>query len=100
MCVVCDKIIVTHSTRMASLLSLITAATVVSAAAVVRRDYPTLDLDPLASCPGYTASNVVSTGSGLKADLKLAGEACNAYGTDLKELTLEVSYDTGMTALS
>ncbi|KAI1483008.1 glycoside hydrolase family 31 protein [Daldinia eschscholtzii] len=79
---------------MANLLSLITAATVVSAAAVVRRDYPTLDLDPLASCPGYTASNGVSTGSGLKADLKLAGEACNAYGTDLKELTLEVSYDT------
>ncbi|KAI8957210.1 glycoside hydrolase family 31 protein [Daldinia sp. FL1419] len=77
---------------MANLLSLITVATAVSAAAITRRDYTSND--PLASCPGYTASNVVSTGSGLTADLKLAGEACNIYGTDLKDLTLEVSYDT------
>ncbi|KAI1649132.1 glycoside hydrolase family 31 protein [Daldinia loculata] len=77
---------------MASLLSLITVVTAVSAAALARRDYPTDD--PLTSCPGYTASNVVSTASGLTADLKLAGEPCNVYGTDLKDLTLEVSYDT------
>ncbi|XDG04336.1 hypothetical protein ABKA04_003951 [Annulohypoxylon sp. FPYF3050] len=67
-------------------------ATAVSAAAVVRRDYSSDD--PLTSCPGYKASNVVKTASGLTADLTLAGEACNVYGTDLKDLTLEVSYDT------
>lgn len=69
-------------------------ATAVSAAAVLKRDYSSDD--PLTSCPGYKASNVVKTASGLTADLTLAGEACNVYGTDLKDLTLEVSYDTGM----
>ncbi|KAI1140562.1 glycoside hydrolase family 31 protein [Hypoxylon sp. FL0543] len=67
-------------------------ATAASATAVARRDYPSDDA--LTSCPGYSASNVVKTASGLTADLTLAGEACNVYGTDLKDLTLEVSYDT------
>ncbi|KAI2469457.1 glycoside hydrolase family 31 protein [Annulohypoxylon bovei var. microspora] len=75
---------------MASLVLFMAVA--VSAAAVVRRDYASDD--PLTSCPGYTASNVVKTASGLTADLTLAGDACNVYGTDLKDLTLEVSYDT------
>jgi len=47
------------------------------------------------SCPGYTASNVQQSGSGLTADLTLAGEACNAYGTDLPNLTLTVEYQSG-----
>jgi alpha-glucosidase len=51
--------------------------------------------DPLASCPGYTASNVKTTSSSLTADLSLAGTACNANGDDLKDLTLEVVYETG-----
>ncbi|KAI1641298.1 family 31 glycosyl hydrolase [Biscogniauxia mediterranea] len=75
---------------MASLLFIAAAA---SAAAVVRRDYPTT-ADPLSACPGYAASNIKTTVSGLTADLTLAGEACNVYGTDLEDLTLEVSYDT------
>jgi alpha-glucosidase len=50
--------------------------------------------DPLAGCPGYTASRVQTTASGLTADLTLAGKACNVYGTDLKDLTLEVVYET------
>ncbi|KAF2861484.1 glycoside hydrolase family 31 protein [Piedraia hortae CBS 480.64] len=48
----------------------------------------------LSSCPGYKASNVAKTPSGLKADLTLAGSPCNAYGTDLKDLTLTVEYQT------
>ncbi|CAJ2502526.1 Uu.00g099200.m01.CDS01 [Anthostomella pinea] len=73
--------------------SLILMAVAASAAAVVsRRDYPSDD--PLTACPGYTASNIQNTVSGLTADLKLAGEACNVYGTDLEDLILEVSYDT------
>ncbi|KAH7384493.1 alpha-glucosidase precursor [Pyrenochaeta sp. MPI-SDFR-AT-0127] len=45
-------------------------------------------------CPGYTASNVVTTDSTLTADLTLAGEACNAYSDDIKDLKLLVEYQT------
>ncbi|KAI0206878.1 glycoside hydrolase family 31 protein [Astrocystis sublimbata] len=74
---------------MASLLFMAAAA---SAAALAGRDYPTSD--PLSACPGYSASHVKTTSSGLTAALTLAGEGCNVYGTDLKDLILEVSYDT------
>lgn len=47
------------------------------------------------ACPGYVASNVVPSASGLAADLKLAGPACNTYGTDLDNLKLVVEYQTG-----
>lgn len=47
------------------------------------------------SCPGYAASNVVSTATTLSADLTLAGAACNVYGTDLTTLVLNVEYQTG-----
>ncbi len=50
---------------------------------------------PLSKCPGYKASNVQTSSTGLVADLKLAGAACNTYGTDLKNLRLEVTYETG-----
>jgi len=49
----------------------------------------------LASCPGYTASNVQDDGSKVTADLALAGTACNVYGDDLTDLKLEVEYQTG-----
>ena len=49
----------------------------------------------LSGCPGYTASNVVQTDSGLTASLSLAGDACNVYGYDLGALTLLVEYQTG-----
>jgi hypothetical protein len=77
---------------MASLLFMAVAA---SAASLAGRNYPTSD--PLAACPGYAASNVKTTATGLTASLTLAGHGCNVYGTDLKDLTLEVSYDTGKT---
>ena len=47
------------------------------------------------NCPGYTASNVVTTHTGLTADLNLAGTACNIFGYDLGGLKLEVEYQTG-----
>ena len=47
-------------------------------------------------CPGYTASNIVQTGTGLTADLTLAGPACNVYGYDLGALKLLVEYQTGL----
>src|SRR5947209_14050093 len=49
----------------------------------------------LSQCPGYKTSNVKQNGATLTADLTLAGPACNAYGTDIVNLSLEVTYDTG-----
>lgn len=46
------------------------------------------------SCPGYSASNVQQTGTGLSADLSLAGAACNSYGKDIENLRLSVNYDS------
>jgi alpha-glucosidase len=48
------------------------------------------------SCPGYSASNVETSGTGLSADLSLAGSPCNSYGKDIENLRLTVSYDTCM----
>lgn len=45
-------------------------------------------------CPGYTASNVQENANGLKADLTLAGSACNVYGNDIQDLTLSVEYQS------
>ncbi|KAG8963174.1 hypothetical protein FRC03_003321 [Tulasnella sp. 419] len=46
------------------------------------------------SCPGYTVSNPKSDKSSFTADLTLAGTPCNAYGPDIKNLKLEVTYET------
>ncbi|KAK4551744.1 hypothetical protein LTR86_010937 [Recurvomyces mirabilis] len=48
----------------------------------------------LSACPGYKASNVKTSSTGMTADLSLAGAACNAYGTDLTDLILTVEYQT------
>jgi alpha-glucosidase len=56
--------------------------------------FSTIIAQDLESCPGYRASNVVSTGSTLTADLTLNGPACNVYGTDLTDLKLVVEYQT------
>jgi alpha-glucosidase len=57
----------------------------------------TRDADP-GSCPGYAASNIVKTDSGLTADLTLAGTACNVYSDDISDLKLVVEYQTGTCA--
>ncbi|KAL4787950.1 glycosyl hydrolases family 31-domain-containing protein [Aspergillus varians] len=51
--------------------------------------------EPLDNCPGYRATNVEERSRGLTADLTLAGAPCNAYGTDIENLRLEVDYETG-----
>jgi alpha-glucosidase len=55
----------------------------------------TTSTDPLASCPGYKASNIKTDSTSLTADLSLAGAACNIYGDDLSSLKLQVVYETG-----
>ena len=57
---------------------------------LVRRQATSVD-----QCPGYIASNVQKSGDQIVgADLTLAGTACNAYGTDLQNLKLQVEYQT------
>ncbi|KAK3192886.1 hypothetical protein K4F52_001243 [Lecanicillium sp. MT-2017a] len=63
-----------------------------ASAAALRRD--DVANDKLEACPGYEASNVKTTDSGMTADLTLAGKACNVYGDDLKNLILQVTYET------
>jgi alpha-glucosidase len=46
-------------------------------------------------CPGYKATNVNQRGASLEADLTLAGDHCDSYGTDLENLKLLVEYQTG-----
>ncbi|OQE27003.1 hypothetical protein PENFLA_c006G03149 [Penicillium flavigenum] len=48
----------------------------------------------LSECPGYKATKQWETRSGFYAELSLAGPACNAFGTDLPDLKLEVEYQT------
>lgn len=45
-------------------------------------------------CPGYKASNVAENDHGFTADLTIAGANCQAFGNDVADLTLEVSYQT------
>ena len=45
-------------------------------------------------CPGYRASNLQASSTGLTASLTLAGNACNVYGTDIRQLKLKVEYQT------
>jgi alpha-glucosidase len=45
-------------------------------------------------CPGYYAAVVSTTDTGLIAKLRLAGDACNVYGTDIRRLDLLVEYQT------
>ncbi|KAJ5682906.1 alpha/beta-glucosidase agdC [Penicillium macrosclerotiorum] len=48
----------------------------------------------LEDCPGYKALNIKEHGQSLTADLVLAGDPCNSYGTDLDNLKLLVEYQT------
>ena len=43
-------------------------------------------------CPGYKASNVKNSTTGVTATLQLAGKACNAYGTDVHSLNFIAEY--------
>ena len=52
-------------------------------------------VDAQTVCPGYLASNVVRNAYGFNAILKLAGSACNVYGTDIQTLNLAVQYQSG-----
>lgn len=81
-----------HKITMAVFLSWLLVA--IAAVQAVSTQRPGHSSDPLAKCPGYEAFNVKTGLSTLTADLKLVGEACNVYGDDLKDIKLEVTYET------
>lgn len=87
-----------HFTKAALLFGVIAVSTATPVTDIVERAEKAVDVD---DCPGYVARNVKHTKTGLTAELRLAGKACNAYGKDIPKLKLEVSYDTGeITTLS
>jgi alpha-glucosidase len=45
-------------------------------------------------CPGYKASQLEKTDSGISAVLTLAGNPCNVYGNDVDVLNLKVEYQS------
>ena len=51
-------------------------------------------VDAQTVCPGYIASNIIRSLYGLSATLKLAGDACNVYGTDIELLNLTVEHQS------
>ncbi|KAI0466290.1 glycoside hydrolase family 31 protein [Xylaria cf. heliscus] len=61
-------------------------------AAVIPNIHDPDAVDPQSVCPGYKALNVAETPLGLTADLILAGDPCNVYGTDVEALSLIVEY--------
>ncbi|KAI9062310.1 glycoside hydrolase family 31 protein [Trametes sanguinea] len=48
----------------------------------------------VSSCPGYAVVSEKQTYRGLLVELSLAGQACNAFGDDIVNLTVEVTYET------
>ncbi|KAJ6468608.1 glycosyl hydrolases family 31-domain-containing protein [Mycena vitilis] len=46
-------------------------------------------------CPGYSLQGLATTENGLTAKLNLAGAACDLFGADVANLTIEVTYETG-----
>ncbi|KAG9311239.1 glycoside hydrolase family 31 protein [Chiua virens] len=49
------------------------------------------------NCPGYTLSHLVESQYGLTAQLSLAGKPCDAFGKDIADLTIEVTYQSRKT---
>jgi len=45
-------------------------------------------------CPGYVASNVKQSNTSITMDLKLNGQACNAFSADVQNLKLSAKYET------
>ncbi|KAH9974514.1 glycosyl hydrolases family 31-domain-containing protein [Russula compacta] len=48
----------------------------------------------VADCPGYTLDSLKEARNGFTAQLNLAGPPCNAFGKDILNLTIQVTYET------
>lgn len=69
-------------------------ASVDEGATLLPNIYDPQAVDAQSACPGYNATNVTRTATGLTADLTLAGPACNVYGNDVENLRLTVEYQS------
>ncbi|KAG9308425.1 glycoside hydrolase family 31 protein [Chiua virens] len=49
------------------------------------------------NCPGYTLGHLIESQHGLTAQLSLAGTPCDAFGKDIVDLTIEVTYQSQTT---
>ncbi|KAF7333723.1 Glycoside hydrolase family 31 protein [Mycena venus] len=61
---------------------------------VALADEPLVNSFNVSTCPGYSLHSLSETDAGLTAQLSLAGPACNAFGIDITDLTIEVKYET------
>lgn len=50
--------------------------------------------ESLPEWPGYTLNGVIESRHGLTAKLALAGPPCNAFGADIEDLTIQVTYES------
>ncbi|KAF8965499.1 glycosyl hydrolases family 31-domain-containing protein [Flammula alnicola] len=48
----------------------------------------------ISNCPGYMLRSLRQSSVGLSAQLTLSGPACNAFGHDVANLTIEVTYES------
>ncbi|KAF8154898.1 glycosyl hydrolases family 31-domain-containing protein [Crassisporium funariophilum] len=48
----------------------------------------------VSTCPGYKLGSLVDNKNGLTARLTLQGSSCNAFGKDIPDLTIEVTYES------
>ena len=55
-----------------------------------------VEIDPRDACPGYKVVDVSHGASSLVANLELAGEPCDAYGVDIRNLTMKLTLESGM----
>ncbi|KAG9311037.1 glycoside hydrolase family 31 protein [Chiua virens] len=51
----------------------------------------------ITNCPGYNIDSLIESQHGLTAQLSLAGTPCDAFGTDIADLTIEVTYQSQTT---
>lgn len=90
---VVDKASSMASTSISSFLPQYTPpASIDQGALIIPNIKDPLAVDAQTVCPGYTATNIDVTQFGLTAQLSLAGEPCNIYGTDIRDLNLTVEY--------
>ncbi|KAF9563513.1 hypothetical protein CPC08DRAFT_324975 [Agrocybe pediades] len=48
----------------------------------------------ISNCQGYKVSSITESNTGLIARLSLIGPSCNAFGKDISDLTVQVTYET------
>lgn len=70
-------------------------AALVAVSGALANSISTTSSSELDACPGYTATNVVTSGPNLTASLVLTDDACDVYGPDIETLNLQVTYETG-----